>query len=95
MSNEHIKVPWTIAFRIITVVLNLAVVASVLWIRAEIRKELEGYVTTKEFESYQKSHTLWGDQVARRIEATLEENSKRIDRIDNKLDRFIEAAKNK
>lgn len=95
MSIETIKVPWTVVFRIFSIILNLVVVVSVLWIRAEIRKELGGYVTTKEFESYQKTHTLWGDEVVRSLQVSVNEINRRADRIETKLDRFIEAYKNK
>ena len=92
-ENTHIKLPRNWAFHMIQIILSLAIGFGVLWIRNDIRKELSNYVTHSEFITYQVDHTKWGEEVMRRWQGTIEENSRRLDRIEVKLDRLVEKPK--
>lgn len=93
INGNGIKVSGTVIFRAILLITNLAMVSGMLWIRVEIRKELGGYVTKSEFQTYQEAHTKWGDEVIKGIRASTDENTHRLDRIEAKLDRMIERGK--
>lgn len=90
MSNEHVRVPWTWAFRGFHIVLSLAIGYGVLWIRNDIRSELSYYVTRAEFDAYQQAHNKWGEEVVRRLQQSVDENNRRLDRIEAKMDRLVE-----
>lgn len=89
-AHDSIRMPWTWVFRAVLLVSNLAVLAGMMWIRAEIQRELEGYVTKAEFAAYQDSHNRWGDEVIKRLQASVDELTRRADRIETKLDRLAE-----
>lgn len=88
--DKELRLPWTWAFRVLTLGMNLLVICGVLWIRAEIRKELAGYVTAKEFDNYKLDHERWGDEVVKRLQASVDECNRRLDRIEAKVDRLSE-----
>lgn len=89
-QGEHIKLPRAWVFPALNILVSILIGAGVLWIRNDIRKELANYVTVKEFESYQKTHKEWGDEVMKRLQMTTEENSQRLTRIEAKVDRLAE-----
>jgi len=76
--------------RIITLLLHMAVVTAIFWVRAEIRDELKHYVSKHEFQTYQDNHEKWGDQVVRRLQTSADECNRRLDRIEAKVDRLME-----
>ena len=92
-EHEHVKLPRNLAFHLIQIFLSLAIGFGVLWIRNDIRKELSNYVTHSEFSTYQIDHAKWGEEVMRRWQGTIEENTRRLDRIEMKLDRLSEKPK--
>lgn len=71
-------------------VVSLGVGFCVLWIRNDIRHQLKGYVTQKEFSQYQEAHDKWGLEVVKRMQTSIEDNNRRMERIENKLDRLME-----
>ena len=90
MAHDDMKLPGTWVFRGVSLMLNMAIVIAILWVRAEIKKELGEYVTTKEFSTYKDDHEKWGDQVVKRLQASVDNVQHHLDRIESKVDRIIE-----
>lgn len=81
--NADLKIQGTWVFRGILLCTNLAIAVGIFWVRAEIKKELAGYVTKEEFHNYQVAHEKWGDEVVKGLRTSVE-------RIETKVDRLIE-----
>lgn len=81
--NETLKIHGTWLFRGVLLIVTLAQTVGIFWVRAEIKKELSGYVTKEELAAYQQAHEKWGDEVVKNLRASIE-------RIESKLDRVIE-----
>jgi len=83
MTTEYVKVPGTILFRAITVLLNVVMLAAIFWVRSEIkneiRNELRGYMTVKQFEDAQRGHDMLQGELI-----------KRLDRIETKVDKLMD-----
>lgn len=81
--SENLRLKATWVFRGILLLITMAQTLGIFWVRAEIKKELSGYVTKEEFATYQQAHERWGDEVVKNLRASIE-------RIEAKLDRVIE-----
>lgn len=93
-TETTVKIPGAWLFRSVSLLLNIALLAAIFWIRAEIRNEIRAelgsYMTVKEFEAYQRAHEQWGDQVVKRLQSGMDECIRRMDRIEIKVDRIFE-----
>lgn len=81
--SETLRLHAAWVFRVFLAVLMLSQTVGIYWVRAEIKKELSGYVTKEEFKTYQVAHEKWGDEVVKQLRDS-------VNRIESKVDRLIE-----
>ena len=68
------------------VVVVLTIFAATEWVDNRMTKRLDAYISRKEFELWQVGHSQWGDQVIKNQTLQIEEISRRMARIESKLD---------
>lgn len=69
MGDMLKKAPWVqLIWPLLVALVFYAYTAN---IQAEIRKQLQGYVTKHEFESWKQGHREWSEEVIRRLDEKL------------------------
>src|SRR5262245_10058077 len=89
-GNGHVKIKFEWIFRVLYLVATLAITCGVFWIREDINRQLAGYVSKREFETYKEAQARLNEQVINNLRDALLTLTRRVESIDSKLDRVIE-----
>ena len=63
------------------------------WENMQLR--LTTYVTVTQFEAYQRQHKEWADEVLRRMDNQLTDANRRLERMEERQERLLDAINNK